>query len=143
MCAINYAKALAIDESMNPLQNAASPVVALRTWTVENGVISSVINLHPNTTKLEVAAFGGQGVAIKWIPTTDTTSASVVSSGLAGANFDNFVPAGTYRTFVVPRETAGLPINPNVQKGSIFGLYQRLAWINKGGTASSIIANEY
>ena len=137
----NYAKALAVDESMNPLQNAASPVIALKTWTIENGVTSSVINLNPNTTKLEISGFGGQGVAIKWIPTTDTTSASVVSSGVA--NFDNYIPPGTYRTFVVPRETSGTPINPNVQKGSIFGLYQRVAWINKGITASSILANEY
>ncbi len=142
----NYAKALAIDESMNPLQNAASPVVAIKSWTIENGVTSSVINLNPNTTKLEIGSPGipgSQGIVIKWIPTTDTTSASVVSSGLAGANFDNWIPSGTYRTFVVPRETQGLPINPNVQKGSIFGLYQRVAWINKGTVASSIVANEY
>lgn len=141
--AINYAKALPIDESMNPLQGVASPVPTIKTWTVENGVTSSVISLNPNTTKLEVGAFGGQGVAIKWIPITDTTSASVVSSGLGLANFDNWVPAGTYRTFVVPKETQGTPIVGGAQKGSIFGLYQRVAWINKGATASSIIANEY
>ena len=136
-----YARALAIDESMNPLQNAASPIVALKSWTIENGVTSSVINLNPNTTRLEVGAFGGQGVVIKWVPTTDSTSASVVSSGVA--NFDNFIPAGTYRQFVVPRETQGSPTNLNVQIGSIYGLYQRVAWINAGITASSIIANEY
>lgn len=139
--AINYAKALPIDESMNPLQNSPAPVPAIKAWNITNGVASSVISLQPNTTRLEVAAFGGQGVVIKWIPVTDTTSASVTSSGLT-ANFDNFVPAGTNRQFVVPRETQGLPINPNVQKGSIFGLYQRVAWINAGATASSIIANE-
>lgn len=143
--AINYAKGQAIDEGGNVVINAPAPVVALRSWLVENATPSSVITLHPNTTRLEVGAVGlaaGQGVVIKWIPTTDITQASVVSSGLGLANFDHWIPAGTYRQFVVPRETQGTPINPNVQKGSIFGLYQRVAWINKGGV-SSIIANEY
>ena len=137
----NYAKNQPLDSGNNIIQNAATPNPAKVTWNVANGVTSSVINLNPNTTRLEVGAFGGQGVVIKWIPTTDTTSGSVVSSGLA--NFDNFIPAGTTRWFVVPKETGGTPVNPNVQTGSIYGLYQRLAWINAGITASSILANEY
>lgn len=141
-----YAKGQAVDENQNPIYNAAIPTVSLQRWNVQNQVASSVISLHPNTTILEISAVGpqgSQGVVIKWIPTTDTTQASVVSSGLTQANFDNFIPNGNYRQFVVPRETGGTPINPNVQKGSIFGLYQRLAWINAGTTATSILANEY
>lgn len=138
----SYAKSQAIDQSMNPVQGASTPFPAIKAWNKDNGVTSSVISLNPNTTRLEVAAFGGQGATIKWIPTTDTTQASVISSGLT-ANFDNYVPPGTYRQFIVPRETAGTPTNPNVQIGSIYGLYQRVAWINAGGTASSILANEY
>jgi hypothetical protein len=138
----NYARRQPIDESQSTIQNAATPFPARVTWNIANGVASSVINLNPNTTRLEISAVGGQGAAIKWIPLTDSTSASVVSSGLS-ANFDNFIPAGTMRHFVVPRETAGVPTNPNVQIGSIQGLYQRVAWINAGITASSILANEY
>lgn len=141
--ATNYGKGRATDGERTTVAIAPSPILSKVSWTIENGVTSSVISLNPNTTSLEVGAFGGQGVVIKWIPTTDTTSASVISSGLALANFDHWIPAGTYRQFVVPKETAGTPVNPNVQIGSIYGLYQRVAWINKGGTASSIIANEY
>lgn len=140
---MSYAKRQAVDESQSTIQNAPTPFPAKVSWNIANGVTSSVISLNPNTTRLEVSAVGGQGVTIKWIPTTDTTSASVVSSGLSQANFDNFIPAGTNRWFVVPKETSGTPINPNVQTGSIYGLYQRVAWINAGITASSIIANEY
>lgn len=139
----NYAKGQPIDESGYDIQNAPAPVPALEQWTVENGVTSSVITLHPKTTRMEIGAFGGQGVAIKWIPVTDVTQASVVSSGLTQANFDHWVPPGLTRWFVVPRETSGSGMNPNAQVGSVYGLYQRVAWINKGGTASSIIASEY
>ncbi len=140
---MGYARRQAVDDSENIIQNAASPFPARVSWNVANAVASSVVSLNPNTTRLEISAVGGQGIAIKWIPTTDSTSASVVSSGLSQANFDNFIPAGTMRHFVVPKETGGTPINLNAQIGSIWGLYQRIAWINAGVTASSIVANEY
>lgn len=142
---MGYARNQPVDESLNPIQNAPAPVTALRSWSVDNAAVSSVITLHPNTTRLEIGAggvTGSKGVVIKWIPVTDTTLASVVSSGLGIANFDHWIPDGTTRWFVVPKETAGTPLNPNVQKGSVYGLYQRVAWINKSGV-SSIIANEY
>lgn len=142
----NYARRQPVDESMNPIQNAPTPFPARASWNIQNQVASSVINLNPNTTRLEIGSIGpvtSQGIVIKWIPTTDTTSASVVSSGLSQANFDNWIPTNQTRWFTVPRETQGTPINPNVQTGSIYGLYQRLAWINAGITPSSIIANEY
>ena len=134
-----YAKKQPIDESMNVLQNAPAPIVALRSWNVQNQVASSVVSLNPNTSRMEIGAVGpagSQGVVIKWIPTTDTTQASVISSGLTVANFDHWIPQGTTRWFVVPRETAGAPILANAQLGSINGLYQRLAWINAGLTVS-------
>jgi hypothetical protein len=65
--------------------------------------------------------------------------ASVVASG-AGANYDHFIPTGTVRRFVVPRETAGLTAG-NV--GSINGLYNRVAYINAGPTAASVLYMEY
>ena len=138
----NYAKGQPLDNGNSPIQNAAAPFTALKSWNTSIAAgISSCINLNPNTTRLEIGTFGGQGAVIKWIPVTDVTSGSVVSSG--ASNFDNFVPAGTYRMFVVPRETVGTPINPNVQTGSIYGLYQRVAWISAGNTITSILANEY
>ncbi len=112
-------------------------------YNTENGVSSSVISLHPMTAQIEVGAFGGQGAKIRWIATTDTGAgapfASVISSGI-GANWDHFVPAGTYRQFVVPKETGG---SPNGQVGSINGLYQRVAVINAGTTASSVLVSEF
>lgn len=139
----NYARRQPIDEASNIIQNVPTPFPARVTWNISNATTSSVISLNPNTTRMEIGAVSGQGIVIKWIPTTDTTQASVIASGLSLANFDNFIPAGTRREFVVPRETQGTPINPNVQLGSIFGLYQRIAWSNAGPTPSSILANEY
>lgn len=137
----NYAKRQALDEGSNVITQVPSPFPALRAYNKDNGVASSVISLHPNTTRVEVGAFGGQGAVVKWIPTTDTTQASVISSGLS--NFDHYVPAGTFRQFVVPRETAGNPLVVGGQIGSVQGLYQRIAVINAGATASSILANEF
>lgn len=137
----NYAKPIPTDRNGNNLQQFPAPFVANKQYNTANAVTSSVISLNPNTTEIEVAAFGGQGAVIKWIPLTDTTSASVVSSG-AGANFDHHIPAGWYRQFVVPKETAGLGTAP-MQVGSTFGLYQRIAIINTGITASSVLLSEY
>ena len=147
--ASNYAQGKSTDNERMPIVAVPSPVLTKKTWISENGVASSVITMHPNTTSLEVGAFGGQGVVLRWVPVTEQASvgavwnASVISSGIALANFDHFVPAGTYRQFVVPKETQGTPLTVGAQIGSIAGLYQRVAWINKGATASSIIANEY
>lgn len=141
--ATNFGQGRSTDGERTTIVEAPSPVLAKARYTVENGVASSVISLNPNTTSLEIGAFGGQGVVIKWIPVTDVTQASVISSGLALANFDHWIPEGTYRQFVVPKETQGTPLNAGAQLGSIAGLYQRVAWVNKGATASSIIASEF
>ena len=140
----NYAKGLAVGVNGEEFQNCPPPYPAIARYQVENAVTSSVISLHPNTTALEVGAFGGQGLVIRWVPLTETAAvaprASVVASGL-GANFDHFVPTGTFRRFVVPKETQGQVAGGQV--GSVNGLYQRLAWINAGATASSILASEF
>lgn len=140
----NYAKPLARDTGGEPMQNTPAPYIANVTYQVENGVTSSVMSLNPNTTTLEVGAFGGQGAVIRWVPTTETAAAagakaSVVASGL-GANFDHYIPPSTFRRFIVPKETQGLPTG---QVGSVNGLYQRVARINAGATASSVLVIEY
>lgn len=141
----NYAKSLPRDTGGVPMQEYPAPYIAQEQYTSENAVASSVVSLTPNTTSLEVGAFGGQGVVIRWIPITETAAAagakaSVVSSGL-GANYDHYVPPSTYRRFIVPKETIGQAAGGQV--GSVNGLYQRVAWINAGTTAASVIAVEF
>lgn len=140
---MNYAKSLARDTGNEPMQEYPAPYPAIKSYNTTNAVASSVVSLNGTATSLEVASFGGQGVAIRWIKTTETAGvspfASVISSG-AGANFDHIIPAGTYRRFVIPKETGGAAVG---QAGSVNGLYQRIAWINAGIVASSVMASEF
>src|SRR3990167_9231105 len=131
----NYAKPVPVDKNNVPLQEFPTPYLSITRVNTDNAVISSAISLDPNTTVIEVGAFGGQGAVIRWIPTTENASiagakGSVVSSG-AGANFDHYVPPSAYRRFVVPKETQGIGTG-TLQIGSTFGLYQRVARINAG-----------
>ena len=143
-----YINALPKDKTSETLQEFPAPVRALSTFVDENAVASSVVSLNPNTTTLEVSAYGGQGAVIRWVPTTETAAvaprASVVASGL-GANFDHYIPTGTVRRFAVPKETGG--IGPGglagAQIGSVYGLYQRVARINAGALASSVLLVQY
>lgn len=140
----NYVKSLPRDTGNSAMQNYPPPYPSQEQYNSTNGVASSVISFQPNTTSLEVGAFGGQGVVIRWVPLTETASvspyASVISSGL-GANYDHYIPAGMVRSFALPKETMGQMAGGQV--GSVNGLYQRVAWINAGTTASSIIAAEF
>lgn len=140
----DYAKMLPRDAGFAAMQEYPAPVKAVASvYYRDNLPVSSVTTLDQNTSTLEVGAFGGQGVVIRWIPTTETASvapfASVVSSGL-GANFDHYIPPSTERRFIVPRETIGAPIGA---MGSVNGLYQRIAVSNAGATASSVIVIQY
>ena len=140
---MNYAKNLPRDTSGEAMQEYPSPFVATARYNKDNGAVSSVISLHPATSQVEVASFGGQGAVIRWVPLTETAAvgaaASVIAAGV-GLNFDHYVPTGTYRRFVIPKETGGAPLG---QTGSVNGLYQRLAVINAGITASSILLSEF
>lgn len=140
-----YITPLPIDKNITPMQEFPSPVLSRTRVNTDNAVASSVISLNPNTTSLEVSAFGGQGAVIRWIPLTETASvspfASVVASGL-GANFDHHIPAGEIRRFAVPKETQGRGTG-NLQIGSTYGLYQRVARINAGTTAASVLVVEF
>lgn len=140
----NYARSLPRDTGGEPMHQFPAPYLSQEQYNSPNVVTSSVISLQPNTTTLEIAAFGGQGGFIRWIPTTETAAvapyASVIASGL-GSNFDHYIPPGMYRRFVVPKETMGQMAGGQV--GSVNGLYQRVALINAGITASSIIATEF
>lgn len=140
----NYGKPLPIDKAGNPMQNFPAPYTSQVRYNSTNAVASSVISLNPNTTEVEVSAFGGQGCVVRWIPTTETATvspyASVISSGIGLSNFDHYIPAGVVRQFVVPKETGGAYAG---QAGSVNGLYQRLAYVNAGITAASVLVSEF
>lgn len=141
----NYVNPIPVDRGGDPLQEFPPPVRAQITTMRENAVASSALALNPNTSSLEVTAMGGQGIAIRWVASTETAGAagakaSVIASGL-GANFDHVIPGGTYRKFAVPKETQGQMAGGQV--GSVNGLYQRVAAINVGTGASSVLFIEY
>jgi hypothetical protein len=140
----NYAKPLPIDKAGNSMHELPPPFRAIARTNTPNAVASSVISLNGDTSSIEVGAFGGQGIVIRWVPTTEIAyassvwSASIISSGV-GANFDHWIAPSTYRRFVLPKETGGAPAGG---VGSINGLYQRVAVINAGATASSMLMSE-
>lgn len=142
---MNYAKNLPRDTGGAPMQEYPTPFRAVQARVATNQAASSVITLNADTTTLEVGAYGGQGMVFRWVPTTETAmassvwNASVIASG-AGANFDHFVPPSAVRRFVVPRETQGQYAG---QVGALNGLYNRVAVVNAGTTATSILLAEY
>jgi hypothetical protein len=139
----NYAKIIPRDTSGVAMDGYPAASRANVTRMSENCVASSVVTLHHDTSTLEIGAFGGQGLVFRWVPTSETAAvaprASVVASG-AGANYDHYIPSGNYRRFVVPKESAGKTAG-NV--GSINGLFNRVAVINAGPTAASVLYMEY
>lgn len=140
----NYAKKLARDVTGEAMQEYPAPFKTVASvYFRDNLPPSSVVSLSQDTTLLEVGSFGGQGTVIRWVPIGETPGnfyTSVISSGL-GANYDHWVPAGTYRKFMVPKETQG-QIGA-MQIGSVNGLYQRIAISNAGLTASSVLVTQY
>lgn len=141
----NYVKAIPRDVGGEPLQEFPAPVRAVASVMMrENAAASSVMILDKDASCVEVAAFGGQGIAIRWVAAAETPAvsprASVIASGL-GANFDHLIPSGVVRRFAIPKETYGQVAGGNV--GSVNGLYQRLAQINAGPTAASVLITQY
>ncbi len=144
---VNYINPLPFDRANNTLQEFPAPVRAITSVMMrENAVASSALALDPNATHIEVNALGGEGIAIRWVSQLETPTvsprASVISSGL-GANFDHLIPAGTYRRFAIPRGDSNPIGTGNMQIGSTFGLYQRVAQINAGIVASSVLIVQY
>jgi len=133
---LQYANALPVDASSQPMQQFPAPKLAKARYASENSSTSSVISVTHDTTTLEVAAVGGAAV-LKWIATTNTNP-SVISAA-ATANFDHVISTGTIRRFVVPIEATGT--NPASVQGvnRLNGLYQRVA-IKSIGVASVLLA---
>ena len=141
----NYVNPLPRDKGSEALQEFPPAVRAITSVMMrENAIASSVMLLDPNATSIEVNAVGGQGIAIRWVALTETPAqsprASVIASGL-GANFDHMIHPGEVRKFAIPKETQGQLAGGQI--GSVNGLYQRLAQINAGTTAASVLIVQY
>jgi hypothetical protein len=144
---MNYSKSLPRDTGGAPLQEFPAPYKAVVTTHKPNCSSSSILYLNPNTTLIEVSAFGGQGVAVRWVPSVEGAAATpfgsvVGATSLLGIspNFDHIIPTGVVRRFVIPKETMGQATG---QAASIHGLYSKMAFINTGTTAASILATEF
>lgn len=131
----NYAKQLPRDRGNEAMHDFALPFKALARNNTQNAAVSSVITLTDDTTALEIAAFGGNA-AIRWVATSDTT-ASVIGAG-ATANYDNVIPSGEVRKFIVPIESQGVSSIVGINKQA--GLYNRVAFISLNGPSSVMTA---
>lgn len=134
--AVNYSKRAAADSNGAPLFEAPLPLKAIVTTASDNAVASSVITLNDNTTNLEISAVGSPAF-VRWVARTDTAGSVISAAGTA--NFDNVVPAGTVRKFLVPIETIGTSsiVGANIANG----LYNRVAY--KTAAAGSILTTQY
>lgn len=137
--AINYARPLPEDKDGIKLQEfpANFPAIAVKVAVTD---ISSVFSFNDNTTTIEVAAPNG-AMALKWIA-QGASQTSVISSYASAVNLDHVVPGGTYRRFVLPKETQGKGTG-TLASGSTFGLYNRMAVVPVSGAISSVIVTEY
>lgn len=140
---MNYAPKLPQDKAGAPLQEYPAPIKAKATYSA-TVTVSSVVTMTDNTTSIEIGAIGGGGIAIRWIPATETAAVSpfgsVIASGV-GANFDHYIPPSMYRRFVVPQETNGT--SSIVGENKRLGLYNRIAWVQATTQSASIFGTEY
>ena len=124
-------KKIPVDEMRSPLQEFPTALEAIQSFGVSNTAASSVVSLADNATNLEVTT-GGNPVAIRWVPTTDT-QASVIAVG-GTANFDHVIAANATRKFAIPQEGPAVP--SIVGAGVKEGLYRRVAWITAAANSS-------
>lgn len=136
---INYAKSLPRDRNNSEMQGYPAPFVALQRF-VATTLTSSVVTLTDNTTAIEVGTVGGGGVLMRWIPATETATVSPFGSVLT-TNYDHFIPANSFRRFVVPIET--MPSQSVVGANIANGLYRRVAWLAATAPPSSVLASEF
>jgi hypothetical protein len=136
----NYARKLPKDKTDNVMQEFAVPFPAVRTTARDNATTSSVTAVSSITTVIEVAAIAASA-AIKWVTQANLTATSSVITAAGTADFDNIIPAGTVRRFVVPRASASLSMGSvsgiNVQEG----LYNAVA--SKSTGIGSVLLTEY
>lgn len=131
-----YAKPIANDKNGNALDSQPIPLKAITTVVSENATVSSVITLNDNTTDLEIGAVGAPAF-IRWIGRGDTQGSVISAAGTA--NYDNMIPSGAVRKFVIPVETIGTSsiVGANIANG----LYNRIAY--KSGGIGSVLSAQY
>lgn len=147
--ASNYAAGTPVGGNQMPLYGSPPAFKAIKQYTFENGVASSVISLSDNTTAIEVTAVLVSAF-VRFVPASETAAVSpfgsVISAAGAAANYDFVVPADTTRRFVVPIEssankTVGATATSVVGQRVEYGLYGRVAI--KGSGISSVLFAEY
>jgi len=137
----DYSQRIPSDRDGTPMTGLPVPFPAIVTTAREAAATSSVTALNANTTLLEVAAIGGTGY-IRW---AGNQAASVVAGPTTTANFDNVIPAGTVRQFVIPRSVMAIPnYNANgspsiVGMGQAEGLFRNVATMG----VASVLVTEY
>lgn len=142
----NYAKRVAITENGVALLDLPPNYQALATTARDNATVSSVTVLNSNTTTVEVAATTAPA-AIRWSMATNTAASSSVITAAGTAAFDHYIPAGTVRRFVVPRNSQALPnYNANgspsvVGRNTAEGLFSGIA--TKSAGVGSVLVTEF
>lgn len=97
---------------------------------------SSLIGLSPNTTVLEVSAFGGasanSAILLKWgnVAVTNT-------------NFDSVIISGEQKILAVPQSVFGSPIASNAGANTANGLYSQVTIISATAQQCSVFGVEY
>lgn len=140
---VNYSSKLPQDRNNAVMTGLSTPFPAIATTADDNVAVSSIINLNANTTLVEIAAIGG-GAGIRWVMNTNTTATSSVITAQGTANFDNYIPAGVVRQFVVPRNsqaTGSSSIGGITGLNTSEGLFNSVAI--KGSGVSSVLVTEY
>lgn len=138
----NYARKLPRDRAEQVMTGIAVPFPALVAGNIENAIVSSVTAFNTNTTVIEIAAITAP-VAIKW---TNSQATSVITA-TGTSNFDNIIPAGVVRQFVVPRSSQAIPNYSGIQNPSVVGLntaeglYSAVAI--KGTAIGSVLLTQY
>ncbi len=127
-----YARALPMDQQSQRYDGAPAAQISYQS---QKGVplASSVLTLTDKTTVIEVSAVSGQsgsgGLLMKWGPSSVTAS-----------NYDNFIQAGSTRTFVVPQSVFAQTSIAGANVAN--GLYSTVSFINATAVSTSVYTAE-
>lgn len=136
----NYAMGKPMGNNQVPFFDSPPAIKAIAT-TVKDAstTTSSILILTQNTTAIEVTSTGGPSF-IRWLTQAVVDSSvagtSVIATG-ASANFDNAIPNGTVRRFIIPIATQASGQTSLQGANRDNGLYSHVAY---AGTATSVIA---
>lgn len=127
------------DKGNNVMQNV-TPTASIKAIRVlEQGTISSVYSLTPDTTFIEIAALIVPA-AMRWVRSGDGQGS--VITVVTGANFEHIIPTGTVRQFAVPIESMYLAPSSMVGANVQNGLYAKVA-VKSLLAAGSVMLTEF